>query len=141
MNILKAIRPLNLLILFFAQILTVYFLGFGNSLADIVDKTHLTIYVSTLLCSVFGYLFNDYMDTKADAENKPNKNYLAEPRLRNIALWVHFGTESAMPFGLTGEQIRAARALGRIEQAELAKRSGLSLETIKRLERLRRGQS
>jgi transcriptional regulator with XRE-family HTH domain len=38
---------------------------------------------------------------------------------------------------LTGEQIRAARALARIEQAELAKRSCLSLETIKRLERMR----
>ena len=38
---------------------------------------------------------------------------------------------------LTGEQIRAARALTRINQAELAKQSALSLETIKRLERIR----
>ncbi|CAN7556568.1 BLUF domain-containing protein [Phenylobacterium sp. LjRoot219] len=38
---------------------------------------------------------------------------------------------------LTGEQIRAARALARIEQTELAQRAGLSLETIKRLERIR----
>lgn len=38
---------------------------------------------------------------------------------------------------LTGEQIRAARALSRIEQTELARLSGLSLETIKRLERIR----
>jgi transcriptional regulator with XRE-family HTH domain len=38
---------------------------------------------------------------------------------------------------LTGEQIRAGRALARLEQAELAHRSGLSLETIKRLERIR----
>lgn len=36
---------------------------------------------------------------------------------------------------LTGEQIRAARALLRIEQAELAERSGISLPTIKRLEK------
>ena len=43
-----------------------------------------------------------------------------------------------MPFLiLTGEQIRAARALARWEQTELARRSGLSLETIKRLERIR----
>lgn len=40
-------------------------------------------------------------------------------------------------FMLTGEQIRAARALARVEQTELARSSGLSLETIKRLERLR----
>lgn len=45
-----------------------------------------------------------------------------------------------MPFRaltLTGEQIRAGRALARWEQTELARRSGLSLETIKRLERIR----
>ena len=40
-------------------------------------------------------------------------------------------------FMLTGEQIRAARALARIEQTDLAQRCGLSLETIKRLERIR----
>lgn len=38
---------------------------------------------------------------------------------------------------LTGEQIRAARALSRIEQTDLARRATLSLETIKRLERIR----
>lgn len=38
---------------------------------------------------------------------------------------------------LTGEQIRAARALSRTEQNDLARLSGLSLETIKRLERIR----
>jgi transcriptional regulator with XRE-family HTH domain len=37
---------------------------------------------------------------------------------------------------LTGEQIRAARALARIEQAQLAELAGLSLPTIKRLERM-----
>lgn len=38
---------------------------------------------------------------------------------------------------LLGEQIRAARALCRWEQQQLAKASGLSLETIKRLEAFR----
>ncbi len=38
---------------------------------------------------------------------------------------------------LSGEQIRAARALARIDQSDLARRCGLSLETIKRLERIR----
>lgn len=41
--------------------------------------------------------------------------------------------------GITGEQIRAGRALVRIEQAELARRSGVSLETVKRLERVHGG--
>jgi transcriptional regulator with XRE-family HTH domain len=35
---------------------------------------------------------------------------------------------------VTGEQLRAARALGRFTQAELAQASGVSLETVKRLE-------
>lgn len=45
-----------------------------------------------------------------------------------------------MPFGsllLTGEQIRAGRAFLRIEQTDLAKAAGVSLETVKRLERMR----
>jgi transcriptional regulator with XRE-family HTH domain len=37
---------------------------------------------------------------------------------------------------LTSEQIRAARAMLRIDQRELAVRSGVSLETIKRIERI-----
>jgi transcriptional regulator with XRE-family HTH domain len=38
---------------------------------------------------------------------------------------------------VTGEQLRAGRALARIDQAELARLSGLSVETVKRLERIR----
>ena len=38
---------------------------------------------------------------------------------------------------ITAEQIRAGRALARLDQAELAKRAGISVETVKRLERLR----
>ena len=37
---------------------------------------------------------------------------------------------------LTGEQLRAARAMLKIEQGELADLSGVSVETIKRLERI-----
>jgi len=40
-------------------------------------------------------------------------------------------------FTITGEQIRAARALARAEQTDLARAAGLSLETIKRLEQIR----
>ena len=38
---------------------------------------------------------------------------------------------------LTGEQIRAARGLARLEQAQLATFAGISLETVKRLEKVR----
>jgi transcriptional regulator with XRE-family HTH domain len=36
---------------------------------------------------------------------------------------------------LTSEQVRAARAMLRIEQRDLADASGVSLETVKRIER------
>jgi transcriptional regulator with XRE-family HTH domain len=36
---------------------------------------------------------------------------------------------------LTGEQLRAARAMVRLEQSDLAAKAGVSVETIKRLER------
>jgi transcriptional regulator with XRE-family HTH domain len=36
---------------------------------------------------------------------------------------------------ITGEQFRAARAMARIEQADLARQANVSVETIKRLER------
>ena len=35
----------------------------------------------------------------------------------------------------TGEQLKAARAMARIKQTELARRADVSVETIKRLER------
>jgi transcriptional regulator with XRE-family HTH domain len=38
---------------------------------------------------------------------------------------------------LTGEQIKAARALARIDQNELAKLADVSFETVKRLEQMR----
>jgi len=38
---------------------------------------------------------------------------------------------------LTGEQIRAARALARLEQTDLAGKASVSVETIKRLEGMR----
>ncbi len=55
------------------------------------------------------------------------------------------GDDSEKPVGrahpptraLTGEQIRAGRSLARVDQAELARRSLVSLETIKRVERIR----
>lgn len=38
---------------------------------------------------------------------------------------------------LTGEQIKAARALVRIEQKQLAEMAGISFDTVKRLEMIR----
>ena len=88
LNLTMATRPLNLLIIFCAQILAAYFLGFGNSVYDVFDKIHWSIYLTTLLCAIFGYLFNDFMDQKADSINKPTQNYLINPGIRMAALIV-----------------------------------------------------
>jgi transcriptional regulator with XRE-family HTH domain len=41
-----------------------------------------------------------------------------------------------MEFSLTAEQLRAARAMLRLDQAALAAAAGVSVETVKRLERM-----
>ena len=76
-NILKAARPLNLLIILVAQILTSYFLGFKNSWPIVFDLMHSSIYLTSILAAAFGYVFNDYMDVKADGINRPTAHYLA----------------------------------------------------------------
>lgn len=88
MNIIKAARPINLLILLCVQIMSVYFLGFGNHLADVFNKGHLIIYTCTLLCAAFGYLSNDVMDAKTDAINRSSRHYLADPKVRKLALYL-----------------------------------------------------
>lgn len=85
-EILKATRPFNLLLLFLTQILTSYFLGFGNTLADVFDKIHIALYITTILSCAFGYLYNDFMDYKADALNRPDSNFSANPERRKSLL-------------------------------------------------------
>lgn len=84
----KASRPFNLFLLLLTQILTSYFLGFGNTLANVFDKTHLAVYITTFFCSLFGYMFNDIMDIKADTVNKPNSIFIQYPNLRKFEILV-----------------------------------------------------
>ena len=100
LNIFKATRPLNLMIILAVQIMAAYFLGFGNSVYEVFDKVHFSIYLSTLLCAIFGYLFNDFMDQKADSINKPSLNYLSISSIRSTALIVSLS--SAIAAILTG---------------------------------------
>lgn len=86
--LLKAARPFNLLLLLLTQILTSYFLGFGNTLANVFDRTHLAVYLTTFFCSLFGYLFNDIMDIKADTVNKPNSIFIQYFNLRKSGLLI-----------------------------------------------------
>ncbi len=88
MHVLKAIRPLNLLILFITQICAVYFLGFDNSWKDVVDVHHINLLSITQLCAVFGYLLNDVMDKKADEVNRPYAMHLSNSNDTKLAFLI-----------------------------------------------------
>ncbi len=75
-GIFKAIKPLDLTILFFAQIFSSYFLGFGNSLASILDSTHLTVYLSTLFAGIMGNLFIEWSENSISYSGFPRRYIL-----------------------------------------------------------------
>lgn len=87
----KIIRPLNLLILAFAQLMTAYFL---------VEKTHeglpvlqdIQLYLlilSTLLLASSGYMINDYYDVKIDYINKPDEVIVGKSLKRRTVMFLH----------------------------------------------------
>ena len=88
MQLIKAARPLNLLILFLTQLIAVYFLGFGNSWKNLIDKPHLILFSITQLCAIFGYLFNDVMDQTTDSVNRPKQWYISSDKLRKSAFFI-----------------------------------------------------
>lgn len=71
-SLIKAIRPLNLILILSSQILSVYFLGFKNSIIDIFNTTHLALYSVTLLCLASGNLFNAYFYCNPSIDSEQN---------------------------------------------------------------------
>ncbi|MEM7548817.1 MAG: geranylgeranylglycerol-phosphate geranylgeranyltransferase [Bacteroidota bacterium] len=70
---IRIIRPLNLAIVLFTQILaTFYLLDVSFSISSIPNSIIL-IYASTILITAGGYLINDYYDIKIDYINKPDE--------------------------------------------------------------------
>jgi len=73
-SIIKACKPLDLLIILLAQLFTTYFLGFGNSISIIFDSTHLSIYGATLFSAIFGHLFLAWNQPSLYASNLSENN-------------------------------------------------------------------
>ena len=86
----KSLRPINLLMIFFTQIIAVYFLGFKNSIVNIFDNLHLSIYISTVLTAAAAYIFNDITDRKCDEINNPEKNFLSQIFYKKLFIVTYF---------------------------------------------------
>ncbi|NUM32472.1 MAG: UbiA family prenyltransferase [Bacteroidetes bacterium] len=83
-KIFISVRPLNILMIFFSQFATVYFLGFKNELNNVFDFLHVSIYLSTIFSAAGAYILNDLTDIKSDTVNKTYKKNIIEKRTKNI---------------------------------------------------------
>jgi 4-hydroxybenzoate polyprenyltransferase len=87
----KIIRPLNLLILAFAQLMTAYFLvETTHAGAPVLQDLQLYLLIlSTLLLASSGYMINDYYDVKVDYINKPDEVIVGKSLKRRTVMFLH----------------------------------------------------
>lgn len=89
--LLKIIRPVNLLIVAFAQLMTAYFLvettGDGSSVLS--DPNLYLLILSTLILAASGYMINDYYDVKIDYVNKPQEVIVGKILKRRSVMFFH----------------------------------------------------
>lgn len=89
--LLKIIRPVNLLIVAFAQLMTAYFLvettGEGSSVLS--DPNLYLLILSTLILAASGYMINDYYDVKIDYVNKPQEVIVGKILKRRSVMFFH----------------------------------------------------
>nr|WP_283411519.1 geranylgeranylglycerol-phosphate geranylgeranyltransferase [Algoriphagus winogradskyi] len=84
-------RPINLLMVGFAQFMTAYFLvGTTNAGLPVLQdyKLYLIIF-STLLITAAGYMINDYYDVKIDYVNRPNEVVVGKGIKRRVIILLH----------------------------------------------------
>ncbi|MEP0713483.1 geranylgeranylglycerol-phosphate geranylgeranyltransferase [Algoriphagus sp.] len=84
-------RPINLLMVGFAQLMTAYFLiGTSNSGLPVVQDYKLyLILISTLLITAAGYMINDYYDVKIDYVNRPGNVVVGKGIKRRVVILLH----------------------------------------------------
>lgn len=88
---LKIIRPLNLLIVAFAQLMTAYFLveTTQEGLPVLKDPNLYLLILSTVLLAASGYMINDYYDVKIDYVNKPDEVVIGKNIKRRTVMFLH----------------------------------------------------
>lgn len=84
-------RPINLLMVAFAQIMTAYFLvNTTNSGLPVLKDYHLYLMVfSTVIIAAAGYMINDYYDVKIDYVNRPNEVVVGKGIKRRVVIFLH----------------------------------------------------
>ncbi|MDN3668812.1 geranylgeranylglycerol-phosphate geranylgeranyltransferase [Echinicola jeungdonensis] len=88
---LRIIRPGNLLILAFAQLMTAFFLvEHTQSGRPILEDFSLYILIlSTVIIAASGYIINDYYDLKIDYINKPDEVVIGKGMRRRVVMFLH----------------------------------------------------
>lgn len=84
-------RPINLLLVAFAQVMTAYFLVETNkSGIPVLRDYHLYLLViSTVLIAAAGYMINDYYDVKIDYVNRPHEVVVGKGIKRRVVIFLH----------------------------------------------------
>lgn len=84
-------RPINLLMVAFAQIMTAYFLvNTSNNGLPVLKDYHLYLMVfSTVIIAAAGYMINDYYDVKIDYVNRPNEVVVGKGIKRRVVIFLH----------------------------------------------------
>jgi 4-hydroxybenzoate polyprenyltransferase len=102
-------RPINLLMVAFAQLMTAHFLigTTGTDLPVLQDYRLYLLVFSTVIITAAGYMINDYYDVKIDYINRPKEVVVGKGIKRRVVLVMHsFLNFTAMGLGwLISERI------------------------------------
>jgi len=84
-------RPINLLMVAFAQLMTAYFLVETTQvgLPILQDYRLYLIVLSTVMITAAGYMINDYYDVKIDYVNRPNEVVVGKGIKRRMVIFLH----------------------------------------------------
>ncbi|MFT4860472.1 MAG: 4-hydroxybenzoate polyprenyltransferase, partial [Algoriphagus sp.] len=84
-------RPINLLLVGFAQLMAAYFLVETNNQGRPVfqDYNLYLIVFSTIIITAAGYMINDYYDVKIDYVNRPDEVVVGKGIKRRMVIFLH----------------------------------------------------
>ena len=90
-SLVRISRPINLLLIAFAQGMTAHFLIKTNAqgLSVLQDYRLYLLLMSTVLVTAAGYMINDYYDVKIDYINRPNTVVVGKGIKRRVILVLH----------------------------------------------------
>lgn len=84
-------RPVNLLLVAFAQLMTAYFLveTTNQGIPVLQDFRLYLLIFSTVLIAAAGYMINDYYDVKIDYVNRPHEVVVGKGIKRRMVIFLH----------------------------------------------------